>query len=169
MCLLTSLRGAHYRNLVNRFGGINGSSVRNNDLWLFDLEHKLWDKAMCTGFIPVARSRHRAVVAHGKMYIFGGSGESGVLGDCSALSVDGKRFARISVHRSEISHTECQWQSLAFTGSGPPAQYYATLGVDGSTIVVIGGNAKTANATEPVVYLLDSGKSMCFPSTICRR
>lgn len=53
---------------------------------------------------------------------------------------------------------ECQWQSLAFTGSGPPAQYYATLGVDGTTIVVVGGNAKSASATEPVVYLLDCGE-----------
>ena len=61
-------------NKLYVFGGQDDDNNKLGDLWTFDLGSKQWNEVGGdeSGFKPIARSGHTAVVWGQKMYIFGG-------------------------------------------------------------------------------------------------
>lgn len=47
-----------------------------NDVWMFDLVRRRWEKGHSGGPISTPRTRHSAVVIDDSMYVFGGYGEA---------------------------------------------------------------------------------------------
>eukprot|EP00094_Tigriopus_californicus_P002749 TCALIF_02651-PA protein Name:"Similar to LZTR1 Leucine-zipper-like transcriptional regulator 1 (Homo sapiens)" AED:0.15 eAED:0.32 QI:1/0.33/0/1/1/0.75/4/0/1163 len=60
-----------HNDFVYVFGGDNGRSMLN-DLLIFDVKEKSWQRALSTGNRPAPRYHHSAVVHDTAMYVFGG-------------------------------------------------------------------------------------------------
>lgn len=67
------------------YGGISAGKQRFNDLFVFELTRKLWVQVDQLPGVPEPRSFHQAVALDGAMYVFGGVGRHGKLGDTSRL------------------------------------------------------------------------------------
>ena len=65
---------ALYGNKLYVFGGQDDDNNKLGDLWTYDLQANSWAEIASgdTGFRPIARSGHTAVVWGQRMYIFGG-------------------------------------------------------------------------------------------------
>lgn len=73
--------------------------------------------------VPPARQYHSMSSINGELYLYGGQGESGVLGDMWILN------------------THQEWSSVDITGDSPPARYGHSHGSDGDMIFVWGGDS----------------------------
>jgi len=67
------------------FGGEGDSTAKSapvfNDLWRFNEDNSMWEEETPIDGPPPARMAHSAVAHGGKMYVFFGEGESGLLED----------------------------------------------------------------------------------------
>ena len=73
-CVRASHSNVIHNNKLYVFGGQDDDNNKLGDLWTFDLGSKQWAEVSDdeSGFKPIARSGHTAVVWGQKMYIFGG-------------------------------------------------------------------------------------------------
>lgn len=73
-CVRASHSSVVHNDKLYIFGGQDDDNNKLDDLWIFDLGSKSWNEIApdASGFKPIARSGHTAVVWGQKMYIFGG-------------------------------------------------------------------------------------------------
>lgn len=53
------------------FGGVTTSGAKLNDLWLFDVEHRVWAKVAGSGDVPAKQRGGGACVVNDVMFFFG--------------------------------------------------------------------------------------------------
>lgn len=133
----------HARMIV--FGGVDGSSYRN-DLWELPLAGEpMWSRLWTQGAEPTPRMGHTAIrdELHDRMIVFGGLGTGGVLGDVWELPLSGPPF----------------WSLLVPAGAGPAARYEhaATYDPIRQRMIVSGG--RNAGAYFDDVWELSLGAS----------
>ena len=54
------------------FGGLKNDSLTLNDLWIFDITKKTWNKVNQCGQIPKPRAGHSMNIYQGRIFMFGG-------------------------------------------------------------------------------------------------
>ncbi|KDQ26181.1 hypothetical protein PLEOSDRAFT_1107042 [Pleurotus ostreatus PC15] len=109
-----------------RFGGTDGT-YHYHDTWAFDTRSRTWTELQCIGYIPAQREGHAASLVGDVMYVFGGRGTDGELGDAVALNITSRR-----------------WFVFRNMGPGPGARWGHAVASVGSRVVVLGGSATRA-------------------------
>lgn len=127
-----------------RFGGTNGYQWFN-DVWAYDPAANGWSQLDCIGYIPSPREGHAAAIVDDVMYIFGGRTEEGAdLGDLAAFRITSRR-----------------WYTFQNMGPSPSPRSGHSMTAVGKTVVVVGGEPSSAQATTndlALVYCLDTTK-----------
>jgi len=94
-------RCRHTSNIVKNqmyvFGGLDRDEECSNDLWVFDLESRMWNKPNTTGDIPEARYGHCSATYSNFLYVFGGHNGSpnDFLSDLNMLNLETYRWDRV--------------------------------------------------------------------------
>ena len=95
-CLLHS---AFHRGELLLFGGQSNRSSYHSDLWRLDIKKGRWHKvrlpARRAGAKPSARNLYAAAQTDSNLYIHGGNGRAGVLGDLWRLDLKNDVFTRL--------------------------------------------------------------------------
>jgi N-acetylneuraminic acid mutarotase len=110
------------------FGGALAPGTYANDLYVYDPTagaDGTWTELLPTGAVPAERHVHSAFVLSGKMYVFGGGGNSGVMNDLHEfnplIGIDG------------------EWTALAPSGDTPSARAFASASVISGAMYLFGG------------------------------
>lgn len=117
-----------------------------NDIWYFDLVTHIWYPIAAVGYIPLPRESPGATLVDDTLYIFGGRGANGTLGDLCAFRIHSKR-----------------WYTFENMGQPPTPRYGATLTLVENKIYVFGGESLTGKSDDSTqVYILDCCKFFLF-------
>jgi len=110
------------RNSLIVFGGHNGNR-HLNDLYLFDLETKKWDKIEQQGQLPSARGLYGAALFGTKLFVTcGNNSELGKFADLYSLNVDNWNWTKLRMH-----------------GAVPSPRFSPAVEVKGSHMFLFGG------------------------------
>jgi len=110
------------RNSLVVFGGHNGSR-HLNDLYLFDLETKKWEKVEQKGQLPSARGLYGAALFGTKLFVTcGNNSELGKFSDLYSLNLDNWNWSKLSLH-----------------GELPSPRFSPAVEVKGSHMFLFGG------------------------------
>lgn len=119
---------------VIMFGG-QGNSALLDETWIWDGSQKSWTEQLNPN--PLPAKRKSAAMAYdpgsGKVLMFGGEGQSGVLGDTWLWNgIDAK------------------WEQLTGLATSPSARGGAQLAYDGEQLVLFGGYTGSGNSKTPL-------------------
>ncbi|ETK90127.1 hypothetical protein L915_06031 [Phytophthora nicotianae] len=116
MCLTPS-SGNHAPRLIV-FGG-NGqlNDDRMNDVWLFDLEKRLWTVLQCSGDIPPPRSYHTAHTIGEFLFVFGGRIAESEDDSVYILDIATTEWFKVPIP-SDHTLTPRAWHSSVLTDAG---------------------------------------------------
>lgn len=135
-------------SLVYLFGGQDGNKSVFNQLTVFDPAMQIWDEEEPVNSPPTARSGHKAIVKDGKMYVFFGTGSSGVLDDIW-----------------EYNPAAGEWTQIVPTSTANPVGRYDHSAIlVGNKAWIVGGMDNNGNALSDLwAYNFSNGQWESYP------
>lgn len=141
-----------YTNEAILFGGEPAAMDFSSQLFALDLACKTWRRPVTRGKPPKPRSAHASCTHYDKLFIFGGYGSEGQLGDLHILR------AIKSVY---------SWSQPITRGMLPTPRHDATIDYCDGRIIVFGGVSFDGASSE--LSLLDLGRRRWFRSKYWNR
>jgi len=78
------------------FGGATNLFQYTNDVYILDLGTGVWQRPSVAGTVPSPRAGHSATRIRGKMYVFGGLGDTGLDSHMYTLTLTTYKWARVT-------------------------------------------------------------------------
>ncbi|BCS26294.1 Kelch motif domain protein [Aspergillus puulaauensis] len=100
------------------FGGENEHGVYLSDVVVFDVPTSTWSQPEVRGQIPRGRARHAAVIHEDKLFILGGSENSGILDDMAYLDLKTWTWSRSWKFTPRFDHLAWIWGGRLWTFGG---------------------------------------------------
>lgn len=100
------------------FGGENEHGVYLSDVVVFDVPTSTWTQPEVRGQIPRGRARHAAVIHEDKLFILGGSENSGILDDMAYLDLKTWTWSRSWKFTPRFDHLAWIWGGRLWTFGG---------------------------------------------------
>ncbi|KAL4787475.1 hypothetical protein BJX76DRAFT_318683 [Aspergillus varians] len=100
------------------FGGENEHGVYLSDVVIFDIPSSTWTQPEVRGQIPRGRARHAAVIHEDRLFILGGSENSGILDDMAYLDLKTWTWSRSWKFTARFDHLAWIWGGRLWTFGG---------------------------------------------------
>jgi N-acetylneuraminic acid mutarotase len=123
------------------FGGeFQGNKL--DEFWTFDITRETWSQINVLGTRPLARSHHASTVIGNILFVWGGAGDSGALGDFYSYNTDSN-----------------EWRMITHNSSDFPIAKKGTCAVnDGKNIYLIAGQSDNSLHNDIWQYNLGNGQ-----------
>ena len=137
------------KNSIYVFGGLSSTSTAYNDLWLFDLNSKIWSRPNTNGSYPSPKAAATMISHNNKLFLYGGYSHP-----YSYLHQQVSFFDEFHVFCTENS----QWNQILFSQEAPKLAGHTASVINGNKMILFGGcNGSLGNKTN-AVYCLDLDK-----------